>query len=208
MSTYKLTRLSGLFNILGALLFLLWWVILGVMVAASGNFNLTTLELVRLNGYQIVSMAGLLACVVGAIGILGLYLARAEKMGNLGLIGGLLSCAGVILYGGMQYDETFTWPILASKAPALLGASGGLMADRAYFGSFLFMGVIFAAGFIVLGIAFWRSRVFPGWAILLFTLGAVLFGIGMSMIFRTVGLIAWVIGWGWMGFLLWKGKMA
>ena len=207
MNNAKLIRWGGFLNIVICVLFLLWWGLMALIVVSSGTLNITTLELVRQNGYQIQSIIGLVACILAPIGMMGLYLPYTEKVGKLGLIGFLLSCMGVILYGCMQYDEKFTWPILAVKAPALLEA-GGLFSNVAYLSIFILMGIVFALGFILFGIANWRARVFPRWAVIFFTVGAVLFGIGMAIPIRTLGLVLWVIGWGWMGYLLWKEKAA
>lgn len=203
MNYSKLIRWGGFLNILTCILLLLWWVVMGLITISSGNLDITTLELVRLNGYQIQSLIGLAACILAPIGLMGLYLPHAEKTGKLGLSGFLLSCMGVILYGCMQFDETFTWPILALKAPALL-ETGGLMSDAAYLSIFILMGLIFAVGFLLFGVANWRAGVFPRWAVILFMVGAVLFGIGMAVMIRTIGMICWVLGWGWMGYLLWR----
>ena len=202
----KLIRWGGPLNIFISALFLLWWTLMGIITVSSGTLNITTLALVRQNGYQFQSIIGLVACILAPIGIMGLYLPRAEKVGKLGLSGFLLTCLGIILYGCMQYDETFTWPILAAQAPALL-ESGGLMSDAAYLFIFVFMGLILAAGFILLGVAIGRARVFPRWAVLFFAAGGTLFGIGMAIPIRTLGLVLMVIGWGWMGYLLWKEKV-
>jgi hypothetical protein len=205
MNYSKLIRWSGVLNIFTCGLFLLWWVLMGLITLSSGNLNITTLELVRQNGYQIQSVIGLVACLLAPIGIMGLYLPYAEKVGKLGLAGCLLSCIGVILYGCMQFDETFTWPVLAAQAPALLG-TGGLMSNAAYLSIFILMGLVLAIGFILFGIAYWRARIFPRWAVVFFAVGATLFGIGMAIPIRTIGLALWVIGWGWMGCLLWREK--
>ena len=205
MNYAKLIRWGGALNIAICALFLLWWALMGLIMLSSGTLNLTTLELVRLNGYQIQSIIGLIACILSPLGILGLYLPHAEKLGKLGLAGCLLSCVGVILYGCMQYDETFTWPILAARAPALLGTAG-LMSDAAFMSAYILMGVIFVLGFILLGIANWRAGIFPRWTVICFSVGAALFGIGMAVMIRTIGLALLVIGWGWMGYMLWKEK--
>ena len=207
MNNAKLIRWGGFLNIVICALFLLWWGLMALLVVSSGTLNITTLALVRLNGYQIQSIIGLVACVLAPIGMMGLYFPYTEKLGKSGLIGFILSCMGVMLYGCMQYDETFTWPILAVKAPALLEA-GGLLSDVAYLSIFILMGIVFALGFILYGIANWRAGVFPRWVVLFFTVGAVLFGIGMAIPIRTLGLLLWVLGWGRMGYLLWKERAA
>jgi hypothetical protein len=201
MNYNKLTRWGGILNIVISALFLLWWVLMGVITVSSGTLSPTTLESVRLNGYQLYSLIGLIACILAPIGFMGLYLPLAEKVGKVGLSGFLLSSIGVSLYGAMQYDETFTWPVLAVKAPALLGA-GGLMSDAAYMFIFLFMGLVLAVGFLLFGLAIGRSRAFPRWAVLCFAAGGILFGIGIAIPIRTLGLILMVAGWGWMGYLL------
>ena len=205
MSYSKLQRWSGFMNIFIPVLFLVWWGSLGVITVSSGNIAIQTLDLVRLQGYQLQSIIGLIACILAPIGIIGLYLPQSEKVGKLGLAGSLLSCLGIILYGCMQYDEAFTWPVLAVKAPDLLAASG-LMSDPAYLSGYILMGVVLALGFILFGIAFWRERIFPRWSVLFFSAGGLLFGIGMAVMFRTIGLVLWVVGWGWMGYLQSRGK--
>jgi hypothetical protein len=206
MKYSTLVRWSGNINISISVLFLLWWGLMGAITVSSGNLAISSLELVRLNGYQLQSMIGLAACILAPFGLMGLYFPYAEKVGKLGLAGFLLSCMGVILYGCMQYEETFDWPILAAKAPALL-ETGGLMADPAYLFIFLFMGFVLALGFILFGIAIWRARIYPGWAVIAFSAGAVLFGIGMAIPIRTLGLVGMVIGWGWMGYKLSRVKV-
>ncbi len=206
MNYAKLIRWSGVWNIFCCALLLLWWVLLGTLTISSGNLNLSTLELVRLSGYQIQSVIGLIACVLAPIGLMALYLPFVEKVGKVGLIGFLMSSIGVILYGCMQYDETFTWPILAAKAPDLLG-TGGLMSDPAYLSIFVLMGLVLAIGFILFGIAHWCIQVFPRWTAIFFAMGAVLFGIGLAIPIRTVGLVLWIVGWGWMGYMLWKKQV-
>jgi hypothetical protein len=179
---------------------------MAVMVLSSGNLNISNLELIRLNGYQVQSIIGLFACVLAPFGIFGLYIPFAEKTGKLGLIGFILSCVGIILYGCMQFDETFTWPVLAEKAPYVLEA-GGLISDFHYMAIFILMGSVFAIGFLLFGIANWRAKIFPRWIIIFFTLGSILFSIGMAIPIRTIGLVLWVIGWAQMGNFQWKGRM-
>jgi hypothetical protein len=51
-----------------------------------------------------------------------------------------------------------------------------------------------AVGFILLGIFTYRSNFIAKWAVILFTFGAVLFGIGMAFPIRTLGVIIFCIG--------------
>ena len=206
MDYQKIIRWSGLLNLIVCALFVIWWGLMGIIVISSGTFNISTLDLVKLNGYQIQSIIGLIACVIAPFGIMGLYLPFVNRLGKNGLFGFLLSCIGIILYGCMQYDETFTWPILANKSPALLGTEG-LMSDPAYLSIFIIMGIILALGMVLFGIALWQANIFPRWSVICFVIGAILFGIGFGIMIRTLGLIIWIIGWGRMGYLLWKGKV-
>jgi hypothetical protein len=198
MNYKTLGTISGVVNMASGMVFALWWAIMGVMIILSGNFDITTLHLVQLPGYQLQSIIGLLACIVGSLGILGLYLPNAEKVGKTGFLGFVLLFVGVFLYGCMQFDETFTWPVLAQKAPSLL-APEGLMSDIPFLIMFILMGVILVMGALLFGLANYRNGIFPKWSIILFTFGAVFFGVGMSVIIRTLGLVMWVIGWIRMG---------
>jgi len=67
-------------------------------------------------------------------------------------------------------------------------------------------GVPWILGFLLLGIFTFRSSFFPKWAAIVFTVGSVLFGIGMVMPVRTIGVILFCTGMFRLGIVLIKSE--
>ena len=79
--------------------------------------------------------------------------------------------------------------------------------NKLIFGAFLLSGIFWSLGYIILGITTIRSGHFAKWAGVLFTVGAVLFGFGMVIPIRTIGVLLFSIGMIRIGNQLWKNKV-
>jgi len=101
----------------------------------------------------------MIATVLMLFGLTGLYAKQAEQTGRWGALGYVPSLIGTALFIAFFYFENLIMPALAAT-PAVLDAifAGplGLM--------LLITRIIFALGFILTGIAIFRSVGLPRWA--------------------------------------------
>jgi hypothetical protein len=108
-----------------------------------------------------------------AMGLPGLYLRQAARVGVLGFIGFVLLSLGVLLAGvGFATVQLTIYPYLAQSAPKLLpsGGTGPLAGILLWW---IVPGLLLMAGNILFGIATVRSRVFPRWTGILLIVSAV-----------------------------------
>ena len=115
-------------------------------------------------GLALVAMFALL------IALTGLYARQASATGNLGLIGYLTASLGTLLIAGNWWYEAFVGPMLRQQAPELLRTAPS---DSILLGAAL-TAVIFAAGWVMFGVATFRAGIAPrGAAILMILAGFV-----------------------------------
>ena len=99
----------------------------------------------------------LVAMFVLLLGLTGLYARQTSDAGRLGLMGYLTASLGTLLVAGDWWYEAFVGPILREQAPGLLATapSGSLVIGAAV------TSAVFAAGWLVFGLASIRAGVFP-----------------------------------------------
>ena len=115
-------------------------------------------------GLALVAMFALL------VALTGLYARQASATGKLGLIGYLTASLGTLLIAGNWWYEAFVGPMLRQQAPELLRTAPS---DSILLGAVL-TAVIFAAGWVMFGVATFRAGIAPrGAAILMILAGFV-----------------------------------
>src|SRR5215208_2839318 len=126
-------------------------------------------------------------------GLVAVYVYHSEEAVLLGVVGFVVAFLGTALIVGAEWAQVFVAPLLAANAPQFfeLGAPGGLLV------TFITLGV----GWLLFGIATLRAGVFPRWAVILLTVGAVLsfFPVPLSSIVLSAAVI-------WLGFILLTGR--
>jgi len=80
-------------------------------------------ELFLHNSWVGVNSIALVASLLLSLGLIGLYAKLHARGGILGPIGFILAFFGSVLYVCLQFDETFTWPIIGAHAVILRVAS-------------------------------------------------------------------------------------
>lgn len=201
----KLIRISGLSNALGAALLFVSWCSIGLFMweeLVDKNFT----GLVTHPYWIPINIVLLVSTFLLLLGLVGLYLKQAEKAGVLGIIGFLLSFIGVAWYACITYYETFFWPVIASQAPTLFAVLGFSPTNKSLAFAFWLSGLFWGLGYILFGIATTRSGLFPKWAGILFCAGAVIFGLGMVPMIRTLGALLFATGLIRLGWVLWKNR--
>jgi hypothetical protein len=148
----------------------------------------------------IVQLLSLVALLVIALGLVGLYARQAQEARTLGIIAFLVAFSGTLMAFGLLWSETFLGPFLAEEAPAVLDAEpAGTVAAGAILSLMLF-----ALGWLLFGLASLRAQVHPRGAAMLLMVGAVLF-----FVLAVLELPLWTVvhsaAVAWMGYTLWSG---
>lgn len=178
-------RLGAVITAATALLLLGFGATPTLFLPAGGSL----LEWVQDPQWFVLNLAALLMALLLPLALSALYLAQAASLGKLGLAGFVCALLGSLLYLGLQFDETFVWPILAAEAPSLLALQGPMFTDPHFMGAYLVMGLIFMLGWIMFGVATSRAGVLSRWGGALLALGMAVFGAGnmVPVIVRGLG---------------------
>ncbi len=131
----------------------------------------TELRLVASHAVSVISY------VLVLLGLPALYVSGSQRMGPMGLTGFLVAFAGTALLAISSMFGFFA-PVLAAEAPATID-SIALYPPVVVFNGFAAVG--FMTGFVILGIAVARSKVFPRWTGLFMTVGAPLHLVGFAI---------------------------
>lgn len=194
MSTEKIIKTTTLFSLLGAIGLLIWWCSMPVFLPLAGSAN-NFQQLILDRDWIFVNLIGLVATVMLTVGFPGFYLAKHEALGRLGFIGLIIASTGLILFTGIQYYETLLWPAAARVHPELVQVQGELVSGNSgVLAGLLVSGIFLGLGYILFGISVLKARAFkkfPAWFLLV---GAPVFGNGIVLPVRTLGLLLFCTG--------------
>lgn len=160
MTSPLTARQAGIASIIAATLMLVSQLSqLALPLALPESFWISTQSL-RM-GLALAAMFALL------VALTGIHARQAHATGRLGLIGYLTASLGTLLVAGDWWHEAFIGPVLRSEAPELLAtAPGGSILIGAALTT-----AIFAAGWLLFGLASVRASVLPRPATVLMTIG-------------------------------------
>jgi hypothetical protein len=126
----------------------------------SGSNSAATLVHTLTYGLALAGMYALL------LALTGLFVRNRDALGGLGLVGYLTASAGTVLVAGDWWFEAFAVPMIDAAAPEVLDLppGGSLVAGA------VITAALFAAGWIMFGVAAFRSGAFsrPAAALLVF----------------------------------------
>ncbi len=198
----RLLRLGGIPTALAALL-LFGFGVAPVLLLPTGE---PLLEWVRDPAWKWLNLLALAMALLLPLSLVVLYAAQANSLGTLGLLSFLTAFLGTSLYLGLQFDETFLWPILASEAPELLDLEGPMFTDPLFGFAYLAMGLLFIAGWLGFGVMTSRARVFPRAGGVLLAIGMPVFGAGNLVPFpvRGTGSVLAATGLALLAWSLWN----
>lgn len=200
MRKRSITGVLGTFLSLAGILLIVWWILLGLsQLSASSGASLAAMAMTPL--WLPANIVGIIATVLLVVGLSAFFTRAAPDSDTLGFLATTVSMAGVLLFGALQFDETFVWPVLAQDAPMLLEPGGPMLGAPPFFAAYVSMGVLFAAGFILLTAHSIRRAALPLVLNLLLVFGALLFagGVLVPVAVRTAGVL--IFG----GALIWAG---
>ncbi|MDP9494183.1 MAG: hypothetical protein M3P87_02990 [Actinomycetota bacterium] len=173
-SLVALVRWSGMVLAFGGLL-----LVVATALHPSQETPVTILETeLRLVASHAVSV---ISYVLVLLGLPALYVAESQHVGRLGLIGFLVAFIGTALLAISSMFGFFA-PVLAAEAPATIDAIS-VYPPVVVFNGLAASG--FMAGFVILGIAVARSKVFTRWSGIFMTVGAPLHLVGFAIALLT-----------------------
>jgi len=104
----------------------------GVMPSLLLPTGAALLEWVQDFQWFALNIAALVMALLPPLTLVALYVAQAESLGNVGLAVFVLAFFGSMLYLGLQFDESFVWPIIVEEAPSLLALPGPMFSDTGF----------------------------------------------------------------------------
>jgi hypothetical protein len=196
MSSSNLIRWSGLIAFIGGVLFVIFDV---VDFISFGNQPLS--EVATTGTWIFVQGAYIVAAVLIALGLVGLYMCQVQQVGTLGLVAFVITFIGDMMATGSTWSEAFFGPWLAEAAPELMEANPAGPVITGVILSYL----LFALGWFLFGLTSLRAKMLPSGAAVLLMIGAVLFLVlsFLDLPFTSVVLGAAVA---WLGFTLWSSS--
>jgi hypothetical protein len=161
MFSEKVIRWSGLALAAGGILAALFWIL-----HPEESVLLTDPA-----GYQAEHLLDFIGLMLFIPGLMGLYARIVNRTHWLGLAGFLLTLLPMLVLMGISVVDLLIWPSIAQIQPDLiLTPEGEFLQTGGPFGATIALIVPFsmigALGFILLGIAIWRSDLLPrgaGW---------------------------------------------
>ncbi len=202
----KYLSLFGYANILTGILLLAFWYLYAILLPYQ-KLDTTLSILVVNKNWTFVNILGVSGSVIGLLGLVGILIKGGETFNTLGVIGFILAFVGTVLLTGALLWDTVIWPILVSHDSSILDFQGPIYTSKTFVPFFVVSGIIYSAGYIILGIAMVKSGVFPSWASIMLAVGAPLFGLGsmfgkLQVYPRSVGITLFGIGLIWIGYLI------
>lgn len=177
MFSEKTIRWSGFALGLGGFLAALFWIL----------HPKESILLTDPTSYQREHLFEFIGLIILIPGFMGLYARLSNRTGWLGFLDFLLILVALLASFGVGTVDTFIWPSIARIQPDLILTPGGEFNQSS--GPFAAtiplivpFAMIGAVGFILLGIAIWRSNLLPRWAGLLLAIAGPLYCIGPGFV--------------------------
>jgi hypothetical protein len=202
----KFLNITGTANITAGILLSAFWYLYALLLPYQELEN-TLAILVTDKHWVLVNVLGVLGSLAGLIGLTGIYIKAADGIGTTGMLGFILAFLGTMLFTATLLWDTIIWPILAKFDPILLDFQGPIYISKTFFSFFIIAGIIYAIGYVLLGITLAKSGVYPYWGSIMIAVGAPLFGLGnlfgkLQVYPRTIGITLFCIGLIWFGRIL------
>ncbi|MDR7077899.1 vacuolar-type H+-ATPase subunit I/STV1 [Neobacillus niacini] len=164
--------------------------------------------------WAIVHYLSIAMCLLGLLGIAGIYARQVEEAGWLGLIGYLMFSLFYALTMAFQFAEAFISPLLPTEAPKFMesflllpSGSAGEMNLGALAAVYTLVGVLYMLGSPLFGIATIRAGILPRWAAGLFASAGPVSALVVLLLPHPLDRIAAVplgLGLAWLGYALWS----
>jgi hypothetical protein len=137
-------------------------------------------QVIASSSWILIHLLFAVSLVLGLLGTTALYAVTALRAGRLGLIGYVMLFVGMMMIFGLDYYEVLIAPFLATKYPEVINEHGAGDAMGMVALAFPLSGLLTVVGYALLGAAWKRCRIIPGYLGFFLILSAIAFGVGLS----------------------------
>ncbi len=137
-------------------------------------------EVIASSNWVLIHALFAVSLVLGLLGTTALYAVTALRTGRLGLIGYVMLFVGMMMIFGLDYYEVLIAPFLATNYPEVITDHGAGDAMGMVALAFPLSGLLTVVGYALLGAAWKRCRIIPGYLAYFLILSAIAFGVGLS----------------------------
>lgn len=169
--------LSACLNIISGVLLLIYWYTFAIFMP-YGELTTTLAILVENRNWGWINTLGVLGASAGLLGQAGIYQLHQSSASWLSPLGFYIAVLGTLMLIGTMLWETILWPILIRADRSLLDFQGPIYTSRYFLPFFITAGLIYSAGYILVGLGIVQGEVLPGTAGYLIAVGAPTFGLG------------------------------
>jgi len=198
--------IGGYLNIFGGIALLIYWYAFAIFLP-YGELSTTLSILVKNRNWSWINWLGVSGATAGLLGQASIYLFQVEASNLFGSIGFYVAVLGTTFLIGTMTWETVLWPILVKQDESWLSFTGPIYSSRIFMPFFIVSGLVYAVGYVLVGIGVMQSGLFPALPGLLLAIGAPAFALGalfgkFQVYPRSLGVTLMSIGLIWFGLLL------
>jgi hypothetical protein len=158
----------------------------------AADRNLDRIEMMRQTPFQVTNALYWVVFIGLVLALVSVYFRLGSRARGLGAVGFCFALVGTLDMAGNMWFDGFAAPWIAETAPGAILAGGSGMLVIGGFSSY----VLFALGWVVFGVAGWRSHMFPLWTGALFVVAGLLsFNAGLPPYGMPIGLVMAALGW-------------
>ena len=193
MVNKKLIQIGGILSILTGVLMTVWWVLMGILLpqsAAKDNFDV----IINHANWIPINIIGFAGALAWSISFFMIFLINSNKLKIRGIVGFIIGEIGIIWFTCIQYYETFIWPVIGKYDPNMIKIDGALVfGDSTLIIPLILSGLFLGIGYVLICIEFLKENIFPKKVIWMLLIGVLVFGNGLIIGIRTIGLLLLVI---------------
>ncbi len=199
-------QISGFLNIAGGMLLVIYWYAFAIFMP-YGKLSDTLAILVENRNWTWINSLGVLGALFGLLGQAGIYFVHTGSTSPISSIGYYVAVAGTLLLIGTMLWETILWPILIQHDRNLLSFSGPIYTSKVFLPFFVIAGLIYSAGYILVGTGIIKAGILPSTTGYLLAIGAPTFGLGSmfgkyQVYPRSLGVTLMSVGLIWIGIVM------
>ena len=158
----------------------------------AADRSLDRIEMMRQTPFQVTNAVYWVVFIGLVLALVSVYFRLGGRARGLGAVGFCFALVGTLDMAGNMWFDGFAGPWIADVAPGAILAGGSGMLVIGGFSSY----ALFAVGWMIFGIAGWRSHMFPAWVGVLFVVAGFLgYSAGLPPYGIPIGLVMATLGW-------------